>query len=173
MEKINFSDVAGCVTVGTAIFQKIPQISKVILTKSSNGISMVELYLEKMFFATTILYFYGHRYPLSTYGNAPVLYIANVILLSLIFKVSKQVNKKSVLILVVLMAIFVICFIGLIPMHIVTIIFKSQIFLIIGCRVPQIYAIYANVCMYRNYIYICRNQNKKNQIRMVLDRPHY
>ena len=58
---------------------KIPQIIKLLSTKSAVGISIIGLTIESLGFLATGAYFYRKGYPTSTYGEAPIIFFENMI----------------------------------------------------------------------------------------------
>eukprot|EP01083_Nonionella_stella_P205700 748829_1 len=64
---------------------KIPQIIKIMSAKSGAGISVISLIIESLGFLVTTAYFYRQNYAASTYGECPIIFIQNMIILLLVY----------------------------------------------------------------------------------------
>ena len=134
-----------------AAMVKIPQISKIMSSKSSKGVSVLSIYIESIGYALTTSYFYRSKYAISTYGENPLVYIQNIVLLLLIYQVNKQLNLISILKIIIFVGLFgVMISPNIIPMDIMTKAYSSQVFILLAARLPQIFEIFRNVCSLLN-----------------------
>ena len=119
---------------------KIPQIAKIVSAKSAEGISIIALLVECFAFLVSASYFHRQGFPLSTYGEAPVIFTQNMIVLLLIFVYSKDYSFVHGLLLIFgYCALFAVSSMTeLVPMIILNKIYASSILLIFGSRLPQI-----------------------------------
>ena len=93
-----------------------------------------------------ILFYTG--YPASTYGESPIIFIQNMIILLLIFAYGageKPSNQfiLGLLFVIVYSALFVVSMTDYVPMMIIQQIYAANILMVLGSRIPQIYAIYS------------------------------
>ena len=127
---------------------KLPQIYKIMTSQSGKGLSIPSLAIETLGFATTTAYFYRQSYALSTYGEAPLIFLQNIILLMLIFQFENQFTLVNIATVVGLLGFLASGISGALPLFIIETVFSSQFVIIIGARVPQIWANYQNVCVF-------------------------
>ena len=111
---------------------------------SSAGFSVFAVYIESLMFSMTILYYYQNKYPLSTYGNYFILYVSNIGLLFIVYYVTNTLDIYTKAVLIIKSILFIIFFTNIIPIRLIIFMFKFQVFLILLCRLPQIFAIWNN-----------------------------
>ena len=120
---------------------KIPQIIKLISTKSTTAISIVGLAFETLGYAIVSCYFYRQYLPISTYGEAPLIFAQNLIVLALIFYYNHSLFNG--ILLITGYCVFVSFLMSqYVSFYALDLMYSSQIFLILLARLPQIWSIY-------------------------------
>uniref|UniRef100_A0A7S0XRP0 Mannose-P-dolichol utilization defect 1 protein homolog n=1 Tax=Elphidium margaritaceum TaxID=933848 RepID=A0A7S0XRP0_9EUKA len=120
---------------------KLPQILKIVNAKSGAGLSVISLVIESLGFLVTTAYFYRQGYPASTYGESPIIFTQNMIIIALICAYNSQLTLGA-LFVVAYSAFFVVSMTEYLPMIVLQQIYASNLFIILGSRLPQIYAIF-------------------------------
>ncbi|KAJ1662876.1 hypothetical protein IW140_005397 [Coemansia sp. RSA 1813] len=123
---------------------KLPQLFKIINSKSVAGISLASYVLE--IFANVITIAYNHRkgYPFTTYGEAVFIGIQNYVITLLILLFTGRANigvAAGALLLVFTYSMFNS---GLVGGAMLSALYGLTIPLVIFSRIPQIYAIHKN-----------------------------
>jgi mannose-P-dolichol utilization defect protein 1 len=72
-------------------FVKLPQIAKVVSSKSAAGLSLLSYLLETAAYTVTLAYNYRRGNPFSTYGETFFVTVQNVLLLALILGLRRRV----------------------------------------------------------------------------------
>ncbi|WAQ84461.1 hypothetical protein PtA15_5A31 [Puccinia triticina] len=68
---------------------KVPQIIKILQSKSARGLSLVGFLLDSLGLVIIVCYNYRHDFPISTYGESFLLLIQNTIIVTLIILSSR------------------------------------------------------------------------------------
>ena len=139
------SKLLSYIIIAGSLMFKVPQIIKIISAKSTKGISALALIIETLSLLITTSYSYRSEFPLSTYAEMPIVFIQNLILLSLIsYYQMKQLEFNKIGITVWFFIIFEIISLNnnIIPFIIIEIMYSLQIITTIGSVLPQIYKIY-------------------------------
>merc|ERR1740123_883368 len=139
------SKLLGYIIIVGSFALKIPQILKIVAAKSGDGISVISLIVESLGFLVTTAYFYRQGYPASTFGESPIIFVQNMIILQMIFGYRQGVYSFAMgsVLVAVYCSLFAISMTDAVPMWIIQQIYASNILLILGARLPQIYSIYS------------------------------
>mmetsp|Transcript_33962 Transcript_33962/g.54414 ORF Transcript_33962/g.54414 Transcript_33962/m.54414 type:complete len:247 (+) Transcript_33962:36-776(+) len=121
---------------------KIPQISKIVSAKSGAGLSVISLIIESLGFLVTTAYFYRRGYPTSTYGESPIIFMQNMIILLLIFAYNKN-TIMGVLLIIAYSGLFAFAMTPYLPLAVLQQISASNIAIVLGSKLPVIYSIYS------------------------------
>ncbi|ETO36987.1 PQ-loop repeat family protein / transmembrane family protein [Reticulomyxa filosa] len=123
---------------------KLPQIQKVISAQSAKGLSVPSLAIETFNWAVTGAYFSRQNYPISTYGETPVVFMQNMVLLYLIFQYQNQLDFLHLagLFLGFLLCAFMVTS-PLFPFAIVSYLYSSQMIFVLSSKIPQIWQNYS------------------------------
>eukprot|EP01083_Nonionella_stella_P300251 1023966_1 len=122
---------------------KIPQIIKIVSAKSAAGLSVLSIVIESLAFLVTTAYFYRQGYAASTYGESPIIFIQNMIILLLVFSYTKDSSFIMGLLLVIAYSgLFAVSLTEFVPLFVVQKLFASNLLMVLGSRLPQIYTIY-------------------------------
>lgn len=77
------------IVVGSGIV-KVPQIIKILQSKSARGLSLTGFILDSLGLIIIVCYNYRHDFPFSTYGESFLLLIQNIIIVTLIILSSRH-----------------------------------------------------------------------------------
>jgi mannose-P-dolichol utilization defect protein 1 len=80
-----FSKLLGYVIIAGSALVKIPQILKIVTSKSAVGVSYAMYYLETITCTLSTFYYIRRQFPFSTYGETVFLCLQNYFLLFLIY----------------------------------------------------------------------------------------
>jgi len=141
--KYAFSKVLGLGMVCGGAILKVPQIIKILLSKSTKGISVTSYFLEILALLISISYNVRFGYPFTTWGEFPFMAIQCFIVLFLIYFFKK--SKKNLIFLLspilILLIIFNKTFIN---DSLLKILQTCTVGITIAGRLPQIFANYKN-----------------------------
>lgn len=98
--KLAVSKGLGVGIVGASAVVKVPQIIKLVGSKSASGVSFLSYVLETSSLLTSLAYNYRNEFPLSTYGESALIVIQNVIITVLLLKYSGKPGLAAVFIAV-------------------------------------------------------------------------
>ena len=137
---LTLSKLLSYAIIGGAMFYKVPQIIAIISAKSVSGLSELALVIETFSLSITTAYSYRSKFPLSTYGEIPIVAIQNLIVLLLI----SYYKNNLIYIFCILCIIFEVLSLqdSIVPFIIIETIYSFQIITIFGSTLPQIYKIY-------------------------------
>ena len=90
--KLTISKLLGFGIVFGASILKLPQIYLIINKQSAKGVSLVSYLLETISYSIAICYNLRYLKPISTFGEAILITIQNLIIIALIFSYNKQFN---------------------------------------------------------------------------------
>ncbi|KAH9810671.1 hypothetical protein DFH28DRAFT_932778 [Melampsora americana] len=129
------------ILIGSAIV-KIPQIFKILKSKSVRGLSLISFILDTLGLIIIVGYNYRHEFPISTYGESFLLFIQNLIITSLIISLSRQSQSTllSILSLILPIATLTILLIPTspVPLSVLQALLTLTIPLSLSSKLPQI-----------------------------------
>lgn len=88
--KYGISKGLGIAIIGASTIVKVPQIVKLVNSKSAEGVSFLSYLLETVAYLITLAYNYRNGFPFSTYGETALILIQNVVISTLILRYSGQ-----------------------------------------------------------------------------------
>ena len=137
--KLLISKGLGYATICGAFILKVPQILKMVNSKSSESVAATMFYMECVSFTASAAYNIVLGYPLSTYGENLVILVQNYIVILLIWKYSSV--RPSTIHMLAVPLIFVMMWVGflvLFPIEYIAVLpMISTVSNIFG-RIPQI-----------------------------------
>lgn len=86
--KLAVSKGLGVGIVGASAVVKVPQIIKLVRSKSASGVSFLSYLLETSSLLTSLAYNYRNEFPISTYGESALILGQNVIITVLLLNYS-------------------------------------------------------------------------------------
>ena len=118
---------------------KLPQILKIVDSKSAKGLSFVSVLLETIAIYIALVYNLRANNPFSTFGETLFMSIQNIVILGLILVLNRRF-VSGFLFMVTLFAAGAVCFVPeIVDNHKLAVMQGMGIPLIILSRVPQIY----------------------------------
>lgn len=137
--KLAMSKVIGLGMVCGGAILKVPQIIKIIMAKSTKGISVVAYFLETVALLISIAYNVRNGYAFTTWGEYPFMVIQCYAVLFLIYFFRK--TKKNLGYLLASVVAFMVIFNkGLISSTLLQVLQTSTIGITIASRLPQIFS---------------------------------
>jgi mannose-P-dolichol utilization defect protein 1 len=88
--KLAVSKSLGIAIIATSSIVKIPQILKLILSKSAAGISFISCLLETIAYLIGLAYNYRSGFPFSTYGETSLIVVQNIVIAVLVLQYRGQ-----------------------------------------------------------------------------------
>ncbi|KAK8791946.1 hypothetical protein WA158_005323 [Blastocystis sp. Blastoise] len=95
--KITLSKGLGYGIVVASAILKMPQIIKILSSKTVTGLNVMSFYLECFSFLPSVVYNYINNYPFSTYGESVIILIQNIFLVFLFWKFASKKSKVSIM----------------------------------------------------------------------------
>eukprot|EP00833_Pecoramyces_ruminatium_P004723 jgi/Orpsp1_1/1178755/evm.model.c7180000066625.1 len=141
--KYAFSKVLGLGMVCGGAILKVPQIIKILMSKSTRGISVTSYFLEMLALLINISYNVRFGYPFTTWGEYPFIAVQCFLVLFLIYFFRKS-RKNLIFFLSPLLILLVIFNPKFIPNSFLQILQTSTIGITIASRLPQITTNYKN-----------------------------
>eukprot|EP01127_Copromyxa_protea_P006597 TRINITY_DN1657_c2_g1_i1.p1 TRINITY_DN1657_c2_g1~~TRINITY_DN1657_c2_g1_i1.p1 ORF type:complete len:248 (+),score=56.45 TRINITY_DN1657_c2_g1_i1:9-752(+) len=133
------SKFIGYLIIVGAIIVKVPQILKMLSTKSAQGVSGLMFLLEIVGYTISCSYGFVQGYPFSTYGENFPLALQNVVILFLIASFTKKSAFPVLAFSVVLAAFFASAVFGAVPLDLLQSLQTSTIFIFSASKIPQIW----------------------------------
>lgn len=152
LDKLNFTNIdclklviskglsVGIIAGG--VFLKLPQILKIVSSKSVAGISFPAYLLETLSFTIFCAYNYRSQNPFTTWGEGIFITIQNLIILAMILSFTRQLPLLAVTGLVYAVIAYALITPTLINVALLTLLQSSTIFLGIASKLPQIWSIF-------------------------------
>lgn len=122
---------------------KVPQILKVVLHQSGEGLSMMGLFLETVAYAISVAYNLRRAYPFTTFGESCFILTQNILLFSLLVYLGtpyKHLRKSMAFLSCVVLGSGAYALYALPGIPFLAQLQSLTIALVIASRVPQIYA---------------------------------
>ncbi|KAF2755016.1 mannose-P-dolichol utilization defect 1 protein-like protein [Pseudovirgaria hyperparasitica] len=86
--KLGVSKALGIAIIGASAIVKVPQLIKLLQTKTAKGLSFTSYALETSAYIISLAYNYRHGFPFSTYGETALILIQNVAISALVLHFS-------------------------------------------------------------------------------------
>ena len=90
--KLAISKALGIAIVTTASVVKVPQILKILTSKSAQGISLASYLLESTSFLIALAYNIRNQFPFSTYGETALILMQDIVITVLICAYARPAN---------------------------------------------------------------------------------
>lgn len=95
--KLALSKGLGIGIIGTSAIVKVPQILKLINSKSASGISLLSILLETSAYLISLVYNVRQGFPFSTYGETAFILVQNIVIAMLVLLYTKNAGMFPVL----------------------------------------------------------------------------
>jgi mannose-P-dolichol utilization defect protein 1 len=93
--KLAISKGLGVGIIATSSIVKVPQILKLISSKSASGISFLSYLLETSAYLISLAYNYRSQFPFSTYGETALIMVQNVVIAVLVLNYSGRASTAA------------------------------------------------------------------------------
>ncbi|KAF7959384.1 hypothetical protein EAE96_001004 [Botrytis aclada] len=93
--KLGISKGLGVGIIAASSIVKIPQLLKLISSKSSDGISFLSYLLETSAYLISLAYNYRSEFPFSTYGETALIMVQNVVIAVLVLNYSGKASTAA------------------------------------------------------------------------------
>ncbi|KAG8042617.1 hypothetical protein G9C98_005251 [Cotesia typhae] len=114
------ADTLSIITITICFILKVPQILNLLAVKSAKGMSILGLMLELTSYTVTTCYNYTNGYSLLSYLEYPIILIQEYILIYLVLKYLKMINKLTIAIASCYFVVGTCILVGIIPKVILT-----------------------------------------------------
>lgn len=141
--RASLSRVIGLGIVLGAGLIKLPQIAKLLSSKSVDGLSATTFLVETFGYTYNLAAHYRQGYPVSTYGDFFVLLLQNYLLVWLVYAYGGRAARGSAAVWGFVGMLAVLCG-EIVPVDVVQMMTLLNIPVVIVGRLPQIYANYSN-----------------------------
>lgn len=134
------SKLMGIGIMGGSFFLKMPQIVKILSSKSVEGLSPMAVYHELPLYSSGVIYHYLQRFPLSTYGEMVVVMVQNIVIVLLMWVYQRPAIEVSEIVSKVVQFI-AFCIVSLnLPKKVQPVLAFVNVPLLLSSCVPQILA---------------------------------
>ncbi|PQE30119.1 Mannose-P-dolichol utilization defect 1 protein [Rutstroemia sp. NJR-2017a WRK4] len=93
--KLAISKGLGVGIIATSSIVKVPQILKLISSKSASGVSFLSYLLETSAYLISLAYNYRSQFPFSTYGETALIMVQNVVIAVLVLNYSGRASTAA------------------------------------------------------------------------------
>jgi mannose-P-dolichol utilization defect protein 1 len=140
--KLAVSKALGIGIIGASSIVKIPQLLKIVNSKSAAGVSFLSYLLETASFVITLAYNARSGNPFSTYGESALIAVQNVAIASLVLHYSGQKAAAAVFVAGVAGALYALFTEGVIDGAMLAKFQAGAGVLGVASKLPQVWAIY-------------------------------
>lgn len=105
---------------------KFPQILTIYQQKSAQGLSLKSLTIEVISYSVSALYNFTNQYRLMNYFEYIILIVQNYILVAIVLFFRKQINTKTVIIVVTYYSLVFLFGMSILPKSILTLLIVSR-----------------------------------------------
>jgi mannose-P-dolichol utilization defect protein 1 len=93
--KLAISKGLGIAIIGASTIVKVPQILKLLSSKSASGISFLSYLLETSAYLISLAYNFRQGFPFSTYGETALIMVQNVVIAVLVLQYSGKTSTAA------------------------------------------------------------------------------
>ena len=140
--KLAISKALGIGIVGASAVVKVPQIIKLVQSRSASGISFLSYLLETSSYLISLAYNFRNRFPFSTYGETALVLGQNVIITVLVLNYSGRASMAALFVAVFAAAVATLFSEGVLDMQKLSYLQVGGGMLSVASKVPQIVAIW-------------------------------
>lgn len=141
--KLAISKALGIAIVGASAIVKVPQLLKLINSKSSAGVSFLSYLLETTSYIITLAYNARQGNPFSTYGESALIAVQNVVISALVLRYAGNTAGAAVFIAGLATALYALFNPGLIDGKMMATLQAGAGALGVASKLPQIITIFS------------------------------
>ena len=121
---------------------KVPQIIKLVNSKSPSGVSFLSYLLETAAYLISLAYNVRQEFPISTYGETGLILVQNVVIAVLVLQYSGKPSTAALFVAQLAASAFLLFSKELVPMETLKYLQAGAGVLGVASKLPQIFAIY-------------------------------
>jgi len=121
---------------------KVPQIIKLVNSKSPSGVSFLSYLLETAAYLISLAYNVRQEFPISTYGETGLILVQNVVIAVLVLQYSGKSSTAALFVAQLAASAFLLFSKELVPMETLKYLQAGAGVLGVASKLPQIFAIY-------------------------------
>ena len=140
--KLGISKGLGVGIIATAAIVKVPQILKLLNSKSAEGVSFVSYLLETSAYIISLAYNFRKGFAFSTYGETALILVQNVIIAVLVLNYSGKKAAAAVFVAKTAIAATVLFRDDMLDFHALSLLQAGAGVLGVASKLPQILTIY-------------------------------
>jgi mannose-P-dolichol utilization defect protein 1 len=140
--KLAISKGLGIGIIGASSTVKIPQISKLVASKSAAGVSFLSYLLETSAFLISLAYNFRSGFPFTAYGETALLMVQNVVVAVLVLQYSGKSSTAALFVAGLATSLVTLFTKEMVDMKTLTYLQGLAGLLSVGSKLPQILAIW-------------------------------
>ncbi|KAF2454303.1 putative monosaccharide-P-dolichol utilization protein [Lineolata rhizophorae] len=140
--KLAISKGLGIGIVGAASVVKIPQLVKLLRSRSASGISFLSYALETTSFLISLAYNVRQGFPFSTYGETALIAIQNVAIATAVLHFSGQDAGAATFVAILAVSCYALFSKGIVDMTMLSVLQAGAGVLGVASKAPQIWTVY-------------------------------
>ncbi|KAF3909298.1 hypothetical protein ABW20_dc0108110 [Dactylellina cionopaga] len=140
--KLGISKGLGIGIIAASSIVKVPQILKIINSKSAAGLSLLSTLLETDAYAIAIAYNFRNGFPFSTFGETALIVVQNLVIAVLILHFTNRGAYAGVLVATFAAAAYALFSPAVISDKTMTMLQASTIPIGLASKIPQIYTVW-------------------------------
>lgn len=140
--KLAVSKGLGIGIIGASSIVKVPQIVKLVRSKSASGVSVLSYLLETSSYLISLAYNFRNHFPFSTFGETALILGQNVIITVLVLNYAGRASAAAVFVAVLAASVVTLFSDKLVPMDTLKYLQGGAGVLGVASKVPQIAAIW-------------------------------
>jgi mannose-P-dolichol utilization defect 1 len=140
--KLAISKVLGIGIIAGSATVKIPQILKLISSRSASGVSFLSYLLESSAFLISLAYSYRQGFPFSTYGENALIVVQNVVISVLVLHFGEKTNAITVFVAGLAVSVIALFNTEMVDAKMMSYLQIAASVMGVGSKLPQIVAIY-------------------------------
>ncbi|KAG9258150.1 polyketide synthase [Emericellopsis atlantica] len=141
--KLAISKGLGIGIVAASSIVKVPQILKLVKSRSAEGVSFLSYFLETTAYLITLAYNYRNEFPFSTYGETALILGQNVVISVLVLNYSGKAGLAAVFVAALAAAVGALFTPGVLDVKALSYLQAGAGLLGVASKVPQIAAIWS------------------------------
>lgn len=140
--KLGISKALGIGIIGASSIVKVPQILKLVNSKSASGVSFLSYLLETSAYLISLAYNVRQSFPFSTYGETALIMVQNVVITVLVLQYSKKKRAAAFFLIGLVVSAAALFSKGIINMKTLSYLQAGAGVLGVASKLPQITAIW-------------------------------
>ncbi|ORY57144.1 monosaccharide-P-dolichol utilization protein [Pseudomassariella vexata] len=140
--KLAISKGLGIGIIGASSIVKVPQILKLVQSKSSSGVSFLSYLLETSSYLISLAYNVRNGFPFSTFGETALIMVQNVVITVLVLNYSGRASMAALFVAALAASVVTLFTKDIVDMQMLGYLQAGAGVLGVGSKIPQIAAIW-------------------------------